>query len=168
MPSSYLNQCCDVVNWTLGNKLQRNFNREIYIFSFKKKWYVIWKMAAVLPRPHWVNSVTSVQTQWLFCRGSVPVGWLTDAMQLLQLVSGANLKYVYVYIWAKVNLLYLVAQLKHYGDNTWPSCHLKSPTTQLLVQQLVQTSNKEGMKVSDPYLTEDQWCWNRLHAMTSS
>ena len=31
-PSHYLNQCWNVVNWTLGNKLQWNFNRNSNIF----------------------------------------------------------------------------------------------------------------------------------------
>ena len=34
-PSHYLNQCWNIVNWTLRNKLQWNFNR-IRTFSFKK------------------------------------------------------------------------------------------------------------------------------------
>ena len=31
-PSHYLNQCLNIVNWTLGNKLQWNFNRNWNIF----------------------------------------------------------------------------------------------------------------------------------------
>ena len=34
-PSHYLNQCWVIVNWTLRNKLQRNFSKKI-TFSFKK------------------------------------------------------------------------------------------------------------------------------------
>ena len=34
-PSHYLNQCWNIVNWTLRNKLQWNLNRNSYI-SFKK------------------------------------------------------------------------------------------------------------------------------------
>ena len=34
-PSHYLNQCWNIVNWTLSNKLQWNFNRNSNIF-FKK------------------------------------------------------------------------------------------------------------------------------------
>ena len=34
-PSHYLNQCWDIVNWTLRNKLQWHLN-ERHIFSFKK------------------------------------------------------------------------------------------------------------------------------------
>ena len=32
MPSHYLNHCWNIVNWTLGNKLQWNFNRNSNIF----------------------------------------------------------------------------------------------------------------------------------------
>ena len=35
-PSHYLNQCWNIVNWTLRNKLQWNLNGETHIFSFKK------------------------------------------------------------------------------------------------------------------------------------
>ena len=31
VPSHYLNQCWDIVNWTLRNKLQWNLNRNLYI-----------------------------------------------------------------------------------------------------------------------------------------
>ena len=59
MPSHYLNQCWNTVNWAPRNKLPCNFNRNSYILvpenSFEN---VIWKMAAicldlnVLKRPH--------------------------------------------------------------------------------------------------------------------
>ena len=32
VPCHYLNQCWNIVNWTLRNKLQRNFNQNLYIF----------------------------------------------------------------------------------------------------------------------------------------
>ena len=32
-PSHYLNQCWNIVNWTLGNKLRRNLNRNLYLSS---------------------------------------------------------------------------------------------------------------------------------------
>ena len=49
---NYLNQCWNIVNWTLGNKLQWNLNRNSYIFiqenAFKN---VVWEMAAILSWP---------------------------------------------------------------------------------------------------------------------
>ena len=48
MPSHYLNHCWNIVNLTLGNKLQWNLNRNEYIFiqdnAFEN---VVWKMAAI-------------------------------------------------------------------------------------------------------------------------
>ena len=35
-PSHYLNQNWNIVNWAPGNKLQRNLNRNLYTYSFKK------------------------------------------------------------------------------------------------------------------------------------
>ena len=47
-----------VVNWTLGNKLQWNFNRNSYIFIQENPFEtVVWKMAAILSRPPCVNSM---------------------------------------------------------------------------------------------------------------
>ena len=56
-PSHYLNQCWDIVNWTLGNKLQWNHNRNLYIFIQENtQKNVVWEMAAILSRPQCVNS----------------------------------------------------------------------------------------------------------------
>ena len=54
-PSHYLNQCWNIVNWTLGNKLQWNFNRNSNIFiqeiAFEN---VVCEMASILSRPQCV------------------------------------------------------------------------------------------------------------------
>ena len=56
-PSHYLNECWNIVNWTLRNKLQWNFNRAIETFSLKKKAFenVVWKMSTILSRPQCVK-----------------------------------------------------------------------------------------------------------------
>ena len=48
--SHYLNQCWNIVNWTLTNELQWNCNRNSYIFIQENAFenYVVWKMAAIL------------------------------------------------------------------------------------------------------------------------
>ena len=47
--SHYLNQCGNIVNWTLRNKLQWNFDRNSYIFIQENAFdNVVWKMAAIL------------------------------------------------------------------------------------------------------------------------
>ena len=52
----YPNQCWIIVNWTPGNKLQWNFNRNSYIFIEETTFEnVVWQMAAFLSRPHCVN-----------------------------------------------------------------------------------------------------------------
>ena len=52
VPSYYLNQCWDIVNQTLGNKLQWNLNQNLWIFIQVNAFeYVVWKMAAILSRP---------------------------------------------------------------------------------------------------------------------
>ena len=55
-PSHYLNQWWNIVNWTLRNKLQWNFNRNLIIFIQENPFQnVVWKMAAILSRPQCVN-----------------------------------------------------------------------------------------------------------------
>ena len=47
-PSHYLNQSWNIVNWTLRNKLQWNFNHNSYIFIDENAFEnVVWKMAAI-------------------------------------------------------------------------------------------------------------------------
>ena len=55
-PSHYLNQCWNIVNWTLGNKLQWNLDRSSYIFIHENAFeIVVWRKAAILSRPQCVN-----------------------------------------------------------------------------------------------------------------
>ena len=49
VPSHCLNQCWGIVNWTLRNKLQWNFNQNSQLFIHKDAFEnVVWKMAAIL------------------------------------------------------------------------------------------------------------------------
>ena len=56
-PSHYLNQCWNIVNWTIGNKLQWNINQNSNIFiqenAFEND---VWKMAAIFAWPQCVNT----------------------------------------------------------------------------------------------------------------
>ena len=56
MPSHCLNQIWNIVNLTIRNKLQWNVNQNSYIFIQKNVFEnVVWKMAAILSRPQYVN-----------------------------------------------------------------------------------------------------------------
>ena len=56
MPSHYLNQCWNIVKWTLRNKLQWNFNRNSNIFIQENPLQnVICEMASILSRPQCVK-----------------------------------------------------------------------------------------------------------------
>ena len=56
MPSHYLNQCCDIVNMNLRNKLQWNFKWNLYIFIQENPFQnAVWKMAAILSWPQCAN-----------------------------------------------------------------------------------------------------------------
>ena len=55
-PSHYLNQCRNIVNWTLGNKLQRNFNRNSNIFIEENTFEnVLCEMLFISSRPQCVK-----------------------------------------------------------------------------------------------------------------
>ena len=51
-------QCWNIVNWTLGNKLQWNFNRKSNIFIEENTFEnVVCEMASILSRPQCVNTL---------------------------------------------------------------------------------------------------------------
>ena len=56
VPSHYPNQCWDITNWTLRNKIQWNWNWNSNIFIHRKAFENVWKMAAILSWPQYVNS----------------------------------------------------------------------------------------------------------------
>ena len=61
VPSHYLNQCWNIVNWTLRNKLQWNFNRNSNIFIQENTFEnVVWKIAAILSLPQCINLIIVV------------------------------------------------------------------------------------------------------------
>ena len=56
MPSHYLNQCCNIVNRILRNKLQWNFNRNSNVFIQENALEnVVCEMAFILSRPQCVK-----------------------------------------------------------------------------------------------------------------
>ena len=56
-PSHYLKQCWIIVNWTLRNKLQWNFNRNSNIFIQENAFeHVVCQMASIFSRPQWVKT----------------------------------------------------------------------------------------------------------------
>ena len=60
-PSHYLNHCWNIVNWTLRNKLQWNFNQNSCIAIEENVFeYVFCEMAFMLYRPQCVNALLSV------------------------------------------------------------------------------------------------------------
>ena len=76
-PSHSLNQCWNIVNWTLRNKVQSNFNCNSYIFIQENaSKTVVCEMSSILSLPQCVNAwcvfgdytfkitVTSSRSQW--------------------------------------------------------------------------------------------------------
>ena len=51
VPSHFLNHCWNIVNWTLANKIQRNLNRNLHIFTQENVIQNVFrKFAAILSR----------------------------------------------------------------------------------------------------------------------
>ena len=78
-PSHYLNQCWDLVNSRLRNKLWWNLNRNSYIFIQENSYEnVVWTMAAIMSRPQSIN-------QQYFVSG---VNWLVNVCMRNSSVCG--------------------------------------------------------------------------------
>ena len=61
VPSCYLNQCYNIANWTLRNKLQWHFDRNSSIFVQENAFEgIVCEMAAILFRPQCVDN----NSQW--------------------------------------------------------------------------------------------------------
>ena len=65
----YLNQCWNIVNWTLRNKLQWNFNRNRNIFVQENALEnVVCEMASFWSRPQWVKEKgISLGSHYWYC-----------------------------------------------------------------------------------------------------
>ena len=73
----YRNQCWNIVNWTTRNKIQWNFNRNIYIFDQENPFEnVVWKMSVILSRPQCVNKscVLILELPCIFCPIKIKCG----------------------------------------------------------------------------------------------
>ena len=79
VPSQYLNQCWVIVNWTLGNKLQWDFNQNTKISIHKNaSEYIVCEMATILSRRKWVNDTSNEDRQTKLIT-TVPqaISWVT-------------------------------------------------------------------------------------------
>ena len=74
-PSHYLNQCWNIANWTLWNKLQWNFDWYSCFFIRRNAFEnVVCEMAAILSRERWVNATV-----------------VAGSRSILSLVHGSNI-----------------------------------------------------------------------------
>ena len=83
VPGHYLNQCWVIVNWTIRNKIQWNFNQNIkYVIHENVSENIICEMGPILSRGRWVNvNIHSYQYEIFWCGSMV-------ATRLLFLFSG--------------------------------------------------------------------------------
>ena len=122
-PSHYLNQFWNIVNSTLRNKLQWNFNQNLYIFIQENALEnVVWKMGGILSLPqcaktrrHIYASVKCVITgsgNGLSPALRQAITW-TNLWSLLSLLRGTNVSK----IWIKTQSLKKKRICKHFLQN---------------------------------------------------
>ena len=91
--SHYLNQCWNIVNWTLRNKLQWNFNRNSNIFNQENTpQNAICEMASILSRPQCVKDDISFKRYARLTRkhGYSPMRKLSKIMLVTTLTSTSH------------------------------------------------------------------------------
>ena len=72
----YLNQCWNIVNWTLGNKLQWNRNRNGYIFIQENAFEnAVCEMVYILFRPQRMNSLYLCDSDVSILASSTKKSW---------------------------------------------------------------------------------------------
>ena len=127
-PSHYLNQCWNIVNWTLRNKLQWNPNRNLYIFVQENALEnVVWEMAAILSRPQCVKAFKAITLlTWLF----VKVVWQLLGVSYLNYYSISSHNFP---LWFAVSKLYLAIWLQY----SWMS-HMQCLSHRTLNTECIQ------------------------------
>ena len=87
--SNYVNQCWNIVNWTIRNQLQWNINQNAYIFIHENALEnVVWKMVAIFSRPQCVKKPGHVEyciSKWVCFSDPAVVTWWNPGINSLAL-----------------------------------------------------------------------------------
>ena len=149
-PSQFLNQCWNIVNWTLRNKPQWNLNWNSYIFIEENVFEnVIWKKAAILSQPQCqtvsVWKMPSHRPVWrLFffikIRGQLYYiynGNLTPAIVMgLRCMHGSfSWFFETVDTMTKINHLFILHCINQGISNHWPIIYLFSSLFRLTTKE---------------------------------
>ena len=120
-PSHYLNQCCNIVIWTLKNDLQSKFNRNTYI-SIRAGWFLRLGFCAFLAFTRFIVNTWS----WSIC-----------IMIWYKYMYISNILYQFdLYFCNFCNLVILVLQIRTFLDVSVPghslwildwTCYLWTP-----------------------------------------
>ena len=97
-PSHYLKQCWIIVNWTLRNKLQWNFNRNSNILiQGNALEHVVCEMAYILSRPQCVNS--------------------TKAGKCVHVMTSSSPRSLTVFTWFHFSINHVIGQVEHFPQS---------------------------------------------------
>ena len=143
MPSHSLNQCYVVVNWTLRNKHQWNFNQIIKLFIHENaSENIVCKMAAIFPRGRWYAKAASPH-----CKDYKLTCNRDTSIQTLQ--------------WHHMNIM---CNSDHQQINCWFNS-LSTLTTKKTTMLLITASLWKGNPLVIP-LTKDKLCRKHSQVMT--
>ena len=125
MPSHYLNQCQNIVNLTIRNKIQWNVKRYSYIFIQENPFQnVVWKMAAISSRPQCVNTLWPSDTIWHQANADSGNGLLPDSTKPLHGSLCTNHQWSIVAFTGNAQDIYPWYELKN------DAIHYRSPISQ--------------------------------------
>ena len=151
MPVHYLNQCWNIVNWSLGKKLRWNFYQNTKLFIHENTFEnIVCEMAAILFRRRWVNKqarnitlkVNIFRIQFLCLH--IMVRWLLYWIHAWKRVDDSNISHVWqLLFWESLypHKLWLLP--------TWyPICHHLPPGLLSTVQNHHQQSYFSFLMIS--------------------
>ena len=146
-------QCWNIVNWTLKNKLQRNLKRNSSVFVQENAFENgVCEMASVLFRPQCVNNQFQQNSNQDF--KEIPFWWLSERLQ-----------YVYSYCTGDITVLCSAVILKYLYDRWIQNCLPYHPWRQevsmlgtlcSLLSQCLVTCLDPRTSVSPPPLDRNQ------------
>ena len=167
MPSHYLNQCLIIVNWTLKNKLQWNFNQNIKLFTHEHASdNIVCEMSAILSSGRWVKT-RKVKSPLSYSYGFLSLtkwcnknGYLIQSLcttlhdfNVLSLfVSSGSIFLHHNYNWNRIHCYFM--SRGHWHHQLAPARYGALKDMSEIDYYLPLTKHNKAWNVPIPY-----WCW---------
>ena len=125
-------KCCNIVNWTIVNKLWWNLNRNLYNSIFENGYEIaVWKLAAVLPRPQCVKMLTCCHSGIIYMSGNlvinrlrlpVDIRWQGSSWTSADLLSTESSGIHFGQFESRYNNFIFENTLENIAAQWWPFC----------------------------------------------